>query len=109
MFNIDEKPTFTRTVTVQVPKGEGHDAQTFKASFNVLDDDEFDAITLGDAEKVKAMLRKMVCGMEDLANAVGEVVPFSEEILELMLRKSYVRVALVRAYYSGAIEDRAGN
>jgi len=109
MFNIDEKPVFTRTVTTMVPKGEGHEPQTFKATFNALDDEEIDGVPVGDTEKVKVLLRKMVTGLEDIADAAGEAVPFSDELLEFMLKKSYVRIALLNAYFSGTVEGRSGN
>ena len=109
MFNVDEKPVFTRTVTALVPKGEGHDPQTFKATFNVLDDDEIDGVALGETKKVKELLRKMLVGMDDLADAAGNAIPFSDQIRDRMLKLPYVRVALLQAYYGGTIEGRSGN
>ncbi len=109
MFNIDAKPTFTRTVTALVPRGEGVDPQSFKATFNVLDDEDIDGVPLGDVEKVKELLRKMVIGLDELVDAAENAVPFSDQVLELVLKKSYVRLALIKAYYSGADEGRTGN
>ncbi len=109
MFKIDENPSFTRNVKVNVPKGDGHEQQTFKATFNVVDDEVVDGVALNDAANVKAALREMLAGMEDLVNTAGEAIPYSEEIREHMLKRPYVRLALIAAYYSGVTDNRSGN
>ncbi|NIZ12907.1 hypothetical protein [Phaeobacter sp. HF9A] len=109
MFKVDETPTFTRQVNVKVPKGDGHEEQPFKATFKAVDEDDFEGVQLGDAEQVKALLRKMLEGMEDLADAAGGAIPYSEVIREKMLKLPYVRLALIAAYYDGMTDHRSGN
>ena len=109
MFKVDENPSFIRTVKVKVPKGEGHEEQTFKAAFNVVDDEIVDGVQLQNAAEVKKVLRKMLAGMEDLANTAGEAIPYSEEIREKILKLPYVRIALLAAYYEGVTDQRSGN
>ncbi|EEW59764.1 conserved hypothetical protein [Ruegeria sp. TrichCH4B] len=109
MFNVEETPSFTRTVKVKVPKGEGHEEQTFKAAFNVVDDEVIEGVPLQNTAEVKKVLRKMLTGMEDLANTAGEAIPYSDEIREKILKLPYVRIALIAAYYDGVTDQRSGN
>lgn len=39
MFTIDKTPTFTHTVPVNVPVNGGHEKQSMKVTYRLLDDD----------------------------------------------------------------------
>ncbi len=109
MFDIDASPVFTRTVTVFVPSGDSYVEQTLKATFNVLADDAVEGVALHETVRVKTALRAMVVRLDDLANAQGETVAYSESVLEQVLSLPYVRIALLKAYFEGVVVERLGN
>ncbi|MDE4175802.1 hypothetical protein PXK01_16690 [Phaeobacter sp. PT47_59] len=101
MFNVLENPTFTRPVPVQVPKGDGIEEQTFKATFNALDDDATEALAMADVEGTKDFLRRAILSMDDLSDEDGKSIPYSEEIREAVIARPYARIALMSAYHLG--------
>jgi hypothetical protein len=108
MFVIDAAPTFTRTVDVKVPKGEGFETQSFQATFRVIEETEAET-TIGDTEPVKDMLRARIVSMDDLADANGKKVPYSETVREQVLNLPYVRLALIAVYNRALFGEIAGN
>ncbi|QAX29270.1 hypothetical protein [Leisingera sp. NJS204] len=101
MFNVLENPTFTRPVKVQVPKGDSVEEQTFKATFNALDDAETDGLSMIDTDSTKEFLRRAVLTMDELAGENGKPIPYSEDTREAVLSKPYARIALMAAYHTG--------
>ncbi|UWQ76831.1 hypothetical protein [Leisingera sp. M658] len=109
MFNIIERPTFTRTVKVRVPKDNGVDEQDFKATFNAMDDDAFNGLGMMDIEGTKEFLRQAVVSLDDLTGADGKPIPYSEEIREAVFKLAYARVALMGAFHNGMMGALPGN
>ncbi|QBR36032.1 hypothetical protein ETW23_07640 [Leisingera sp. NJS201] len=101
MFNIIERPTFTRTVKVRVPKDDGVDEQDFKATFNAMDDDALNGLGMADVEGTKEFLRQAVASLDDLAGADGKPIPYNDEIRETVFKLPYARIALMAAYHNG--------
>lgn len=109
MFNVIETPTFTRTVTVKVPKGEGYEEATFKGHFQVIDEDEYSDLTIGQIEETKDFLRKCWTGADDLVGNDKEHIAWSDELREQMLCRAYVRLAVLTTYLDTVATLRSGN
>ncbi|UWQ92983.1 hypothetical protein K3727_09460 [Rhodobacteraceae bacterium M382] len=108
MFNIDQTPEFTRTVDCRVPSGDSFETQTFLATFRVIADDD-QGIDWTSLEGVKDHLRARIVSFDDLCDAKGKPVAYSEATRETMLALPYVRGGLLRTYTLGITEARAGN
>lgn len=109
MFNVLNNPTFTRDVPVQVPSGDGFDEQSIKATFKALPDDEADAFDVSSKDGVKAFLRAAVVCLSDLEDEKGKPVAYSPEILESLLSRGYVRLALLTTYTRAQVQALTGN
>ncbi len=110
MFKIDDAPEFTHTVRVMTPVDGGHREDSFKARFKVVEEDENQGdLAAFSPETIKDHLRRIVVGMEDLADDAGKAIPYSDEVRERMLRLPHVRLALLRAYRNAFAKERAGN
>lgn len=107
MLTITDTPEFTHTVRVLTPVDGGHREDTFKARFKVLEDDP-DA-DFFNVESVKSHLRRLVTGMEDLADESGNEIPYSDEVRDRILCLPHVRIALLRTYRDALAKERAGN
>ena len=115
MFNIATRPTFTRTVEVQSPDGDGLRTDTFKATFNWVPSDELEKFDAKTTDSIKGFLRAVVVRCEDL---VGEAedgsgkpvpLPWSDEVREALFAWSNVRTALLLAYNKAWLEEKRGN
>ncbi|MEP1330104.1 hypothetical protein [Pseudophaeobacter sp.] len=109
MFNVVSNPTFTRTVPVSVPSGDGFDEQSLKATFNLLTDGEKEAFDVSTTDGVKDFLRAAVVRLDDLADEDGKPVAYTPEILEGLLGRGYVRLALLTTYTRAQIKAVTGN
>lgn len=79
-------------VTVQVPVDGGKtEDQEFTVKFRLLSDEEFEAAQQ-DPEPAKALMRRAVSEIVDAGEAV------TAELLEKLLSRGYVRLALNKAY-----------
>ncbi|WP_297340956.1 hypothetical protein [Pseudophaeobacter sp.] len=109
MFNVVSRPTFTRDVPVNVPSGDGFEEQTLKATFNALTDDEQGTFNLATPDDVKDFLRKAIVSLDDLADEEGNPVTYSPAILEDLIGRGYVRIALLATYTRAQIKAVTGN
>lgn len=109
MFNVVSNPTFTRTVPVSVPSGDGFDEQSLKATFNLLTDEETAAFDVSTTDGVKGFLRAAIVSLGDLADEAGEPVAYSPAILDSLLDRGYVRLALLTTYTRSQIKAVTGN
>lgn len=106
MFKVTSQPVFTHTVRVQVPtNGDGHEVQSFKATFKVLPLEDEDAVP----RNSKDVLLASVCGMSDLTDDNDEALTYSEELRDQMIALPYVRIAMFDAYVKGVSKAPAGN
>lgn len=106
MFNIETVPTFRETIKVGVPGGE---EETFGATYEALDIDEFTGFDLNTADGSKAFLTRVVLSVDDVIDAMDNPVPSSPELIGKLLNKSWVRQPLVAAYFAGLTKARVGN
>lgn len=109
MFNIDHIPEFDHTVEVRMPQNDRVETQTFKARFRVLPDEEEEPRTLNWVAQAKARLRARIVSVDDIVDGSGKVVPFGDGLLDRMLAREDVRIALFEAYADGLTEARTGN
>lgn len=109
MLKIDDNPTFTREVTVHIPKGRGSEKQTFFATFVAIDDDEAGKFDLSTNADSKAFLRKVVVGLDEIEDAEGKAMPFSHELLEKLMNKPWSMGPLADAYLRGVRQAAEGN
>lgn len=109
MFNIDEKPEFTHTVKVPVPCDGGFREDEFKARFRALTEEELKAFDNASVEGHKDLLRAVVIDLLDVENEQNKVMTFSSALLENMLGRSNVRLAMLRTYTEAVVGVRRGN
>jgi len=109
MFVIDENPTFSATCTAMVPTKGGHERQTFKATFNLVSDEHIEQLNLSSVTDTKAFLRLAVVGLDDIAGADKQPVPYSDAVLEYVISKPWGRFALSRGYFGAIAKAAEGN
>lgn len=109
MFNINQRPEFTRTVTVETPEGDGIRRDTFSATFRWVPSDELAAMGGDTTEDIKSMLRHVVVRCDELIDDNGEALPWSPDLLEQLMGWSNVRLAMLTAFNMGWVEAREKN
>lgn len=109
MFKIAEEPTFTHDVTARVPVDGGHKDETFKATFRVLEPERLDGFDLATTEGATAFLKAAIKKLDDVTDAEGKPLPWSDEVLNQVLRLPYARVALTKSYFEAVHGAPAGN
>src|SRR5258707_1023849 len=97
-FNIAAKPTFRRPVTVHVPDGDAARTEQFIATFRVLPVDDEAKFDLETGEGSTGFLKAVIVRLDDLADANGKAVEYSDDVRDEVLRQPYVRMALARTY-----------
>lgn len=109
MFNVIDNPKFWRTVKVAVPADDGQEEATFRARFRVIDEDTAESFNLLDRDGVRDFMRQALVDLDEIVGEDGKLVPYSEDLREQMLHKTYVRVALLRTYSEAVTQLRPGN
>ncbi|UGA45955.1 phage tail assembly chaperone [Bradyrhizobium quebecense] len=109
MFNVSPKRTFTHDVAVLVPIDAGHEEQTLKTTFNFLDTEELKDFDLRTLEGSTAFLNAIVASFHDLVDGDGGPVPYSEELRNRLIRRQYVRSALLSHYGEAVTKAKEGN
>lgn len=107
MFKVISEPTFTIPVTVCVPVDGGHKDQDLKVKFRVVDIDE-----LGEAaglEGQQKLLKRVVCGFEDVIGDNDQELPYSDELRDQLIAVPYVRAAMLQTYLAAIGKTRVGN
>lgn len=110
MFKIVTEPTFTHPVTAKVPvDGGGFLEEKFKATFRVIAPDEADAFDLLTNEGSTAFLKRVVVRLDELGDAEGQPIEFSEQVFDAALKLPWARGALARTYFAAVSGAKAGN
>ena len=109
MFNIAAKPTFKRTVKASVPSDNGHDEQSFVATFRVIDTVKADSYNLGTESGSADFVRAVVVRLDDIVGDDKKPVPYSDELLEQVIALPYARLPLARAYMDAVGGAKTGN
>ena len=107
MFKVSADPKFTHPVRVMVPTDGGHEEQTFKATFRVIDVEELTSIEEQGGQK--AVLRAVVTHMAELADDHGNEVPYSDGLRDQLIGNPSVRIALYQTYRRAITKAPEGN
>ena len=108
MLKLIPEPRFTHEVQVKAAAG-GEPAQTVRAVYRGLHDDEAKTFDLNTAEGEKTFVRAVLVEVHDVRDEAGEELPSSPELIEQMLGWGYIRYALVDGYFAAQIKARVGN
>lgn len=107
MFTLKEHNTFEWPVSVKMPGANGEQVTAqFLATFNLMRLDKVREIQQkasaegGDSDA--ATIRAVLIGWDNVRDEAGNMVPFSDEALELMTQLPPVKLAILKAYF-GAI------
>lgn len=109
MLDIDFKPVFTRTVTVNIPSGASIIEQNFSASFEALDVPEFNGFDLSTPEGTKAFLERVLVDCDDIVDKGGNPVAFTAAMRDRLIAKTWARQGLIKAYLNGFQKEAEGN
>ena len=109
MFNIVHDFTFEATVTLNVTVQGESENPSFKAVFKALDDETIDGFDQNTIEGQKVFLRAATESLSDLVGKDDKPIPFSEELLEDLIGRAYVRGPMMVAYGLGLTKARLGN
>ena len=107
MFKVVAEPQFTHTVKVRVPVDGGHEDQSFKARFRVIDTDEVAEIELKEGRK--AAVKRILVSMDELTDADGNPVSYSDALRDQLIQLPYVEIALYRTYLEAVTGAKTGN
>ncbi|MEL7838385.1 MULTISPECIES: hypothetical protein [Citromicrobium] len=109
MFKIVDSVTFTRKVTAHVPDGDGQVPETFKATFRSIPPEEADEFNLMSTEGASEFLRRVVVRLDDIGDAQGKPVDYSDEVRDQVIRLPWARGALARTYFEEVRGAKLGN
>lgn len=109
MLKIADEATFTRVVKISVPVDGGHREDTVKATFRVIDQEETAGFSLAKPDQLKAFLARIIVKLDDLADASGNPLPYSDELRDRITGKLYVSNALAKEYFVAIAGAREGN
>lgn len=109
MFKIVQEPTFTHTVKARVPIDGGFREESFKATYRVIDPVELEKLDLSTNEGSTEFLHRTVARLDDIGDAEGNAVEWSDEVFAMVLRLPWARAALARGYFSAIAGAKAGN
>lgn len=107
MFKVVAEPQFVHTVKVRVPVDGGHEDQSFKARFRVVDMDEIAKIET--TEGRRAAVKRIVISMEELVDSEGNPVSYSDALRDQLVQQPYVEIALYRTYLEAVTGAKTGN
>lgn len=99
MFKLEKMKSILWPVTVNEPRDGGTFAKScFNLKFELLPGGEFNAIYKSGGND-EDLLRRSVIGFGlDLIDESGAPISFTQENLELLISKPYVRNAMIEAY-----------
>lgn len=109
MFKLINEPRFTHEIEATVPVDGGFEKQKFKVTYRVVDPAIGDSFEIGTTEGSTGFLKSVVCGLADIENEAGELVPYSEALLDQLLKLQFVRVAMARGYFEAMNPAKQGN
>lgn len=105
MFKIVKQRRVEWPVVIPVPQSGGKvQKHEITAEFDILPQTRIEEITAearsGDQDK--ALLREVLVGWDDVAGEDGQPIGFSPEARDALIDISYVRAALMRAYFEAS-------
>ena len=111
MFTLRENHTFKRKVTVQVPNDKGSfNQELFTAEFRAIDSDEAEHLR-NEAEDgtERKLLAEVFIGFEGVKDEAGEVVEYSDQVRDQLIRIPYVSLPLINAFFEGILGRKVKN
>lgn len=109
MFTIVDQPIFRHPVTLRVPVDGGYRDETLTVTYRVLPVDEAEKFDLGAAKSATSFLRAVVSRIDDLTDANGNPVAYSDDLRERVIKLPYARAAIARAYFEAVAGAKEGN
>ena len=103
MFNVTARPSFTRTVTIQTPEGDGFREDSLKATFRVTPSSEFNLHRVVDQ---KAFLAEAVTGLDEVVGEDDAPIPFSAELLDQLQWTALDRLGALPDALRNVMEER---
>lgn len=108
MLKLIREPRFATDVVITAAAGD-EPAQTVRAVYRALHDEEAAAFELNSAEGEKAFLRAVLVEVHDVQDDDGKELRSSPELIEALLGWAYVRYALSAGYFHAQLKARLGN
>ena len=109
MFKIAAEPTFRHEVKARVPVDGGHREESFQATFRVIPPEEADTFDLSMTTGSTDFLKRVIVRLDEIADAEGKALEWSDEVLEAVVRLPWARTALARAYFAAIAGAKSGN
>lgn len=109
MFVVTNEPTFTHTVTAMAPIDGGHEKQTFKVTYRVVDGDEFETFDLDTVQGSTDFLRRIVASLDELVDDKKQPVPYSDKVRDQVIRMPWARRAITHGYFDAINKAAEGN
>ena len=105
-LKVCPRPTFRHKVTARVPIDGGFRDEVFEVRFQLASNPDADL----SADSLKdAFLRDVVVEIDELVNADGAPLRWSDEVREAVFALPWARMAILRGYFEAVVGGRAGN
>ncbi|TNF21875.1 MAG: hypothetical protein EP318_06280 [Rhodobacteraceae bacterium] len=104
-FKINDRPEFTRTVTILVPEGDDYREDTLKATFRVTSSEDHDLVRV---EGMKDFLRDAIVRLDDVVGDDGPM-EYGPSLRDAVLAMDNARLALMRTYSEAVTRLKLGN
>jgi len=109
MFKVLDEPTFSTGVEIKVPTDKGPQTEKCKPTYRAIDAEEIEVFDLRSVKDTKAFLRRVIVRIDDLTDAKGAPLTWSEEALEAVLRLPYALNPLTVGYFDQLNGAQKGN
>ena len=109
MSKTSTEPTFTHEVKARVPVDGGFQEERFKATFRVVDPDEAAKFDMMSIDGSTGFLKRVVVRLDDIGDAEGKPLEWSDAVFDAVLRLPWARSALARTYFMAVSGAKAGN
>jgi len=118
MLAINDLPTFSRIVKVQVPVDGGFRSQSFEVNFRTVHMREMTAFNLATEKGMRGLLAAAVVAIREVCELVvdketGERKPtfiaHTEALFDLLVDIPFIRRAMAEAYFNAVSLPAAGN
>lgn len=112
MFKMKKKDTFNWPVVINEPRdGGGFLSHEIKCEFKLQEQSKMDTLLAQFREDDRDILKVLLVGWTGVQNEDGEPMPFNDETRDAFLDLTYVRTALLKAYFDATSGNkvRKGN
>lgn len=109
MFKTSTERRFTARCKAFVPVNGGHREEPFKANFRLLDSERVEDFDLTTKVGTDDFLRAVIVDLDEIGDAEGNPMPYSEELRDQIINDPPARLALIRGYFDNVGKGRKGN